>query len=365
MVGGNLGGVARFLVDLASRPDTSVAEHCIALMTPDQRLRDLFNAAGLEVRDRGYVGADPLSYLRFTFGPADVAWLERTLFEEGADLVHIHTFKAHVIGARAALRRGVPILRTEHGVDHYADPSCILFRRWALRQVDCVVAVSEFVARFVEKAAREARGKIRVIRNGVDTTHFRAHPPPIDGPFTFSVVCRLEPWKQVDFILQAVARLPQVRLVVAGDGSARGKLEGLARKLRIDDRVAFVGFQPEPRPVLARSDASINSSRDEPLGLAVLEALATQRPVVAFDGGGIPEIVKDGQTGWLVADRSVDALTARMAEASSSRVRAAALGANGRAFVERQCGIDDMCRGYARVYADLAALPRRSHAAAH
>ena len=362
IVAGDIGGAERLLVDLALRPEQSGADHCVALMTPNPQLREMIGSAGVVIRDRGPVRENPLAYLWRSFGPADVAWLEHVLTDEGASLVHVHTYGSHIIGVRAALRRQLPVLRTEHGIHHYLDPSCSLFRRWALHKTDCVVAVSDYVGRFVEARAPFARSKLRVIRNGVDTTYFHPQEPPADGPFTFALVCRLEPWKQVDLAIRAVALVPQIRLRIAGDGSARRKLQALARALRVDDRVCFLGYQRDPRPVVLESHAAISSSRDEPLGLSVLEALAMQRPVVAFAGGGIPEIVHDQRTGWIVHERSVEALAARLSEASASRQRAAVLGASARAFIERECRIEDMCSGYARAYSELGGGSARDHA---
>jgi glycosyltransferase involved in cell wall biosynthesis len=353
IVAGDIGGAERLLVDLASRPEQSGADHCVALMTPNPQLREMIRAAGVTIRDRGPVRENPLAYLWRSFGPADVAWLEQILTDEGASVVHVHTFGSHILGVRAALRRNVPVLRTEHGLHHYLDLSCSFFRQWALQKTDCVVAVSDYVGRFVEGKAPCARSKLRVIRTGVDATYFHPEEPPREGPFTFSLVCRLVPLKRVDLVIGAVARVPHILLRIAGSGSARRKLQALARDLRVDDRICFLGYRPDPRPVIAESHAAINSSRDEPLGLSVLEAFAMQRPVVAFAGGGIPEIVQDGRTGWLVHENSVEALAARLFEASANRQRAATLGANARAFIDRECRIEDMCRGYARAYSEL------------
>lgn len=358
IVAGDIGGAERLLVNLALRPEQSGADHCVALMTPNPQLREMIGGAGVTIRDRGPVRENPLAYLWRSFGPADVAWLEHVLADEGASVVHVHTFGSHILGVRAALRRQLPVIRTEHGIHHYVNLSCSLFRQWALQKTDYVVAVSNYVRRFVERKAPYARSKLRVIRNGVDATYFHPEEPPGEGPFTFAMICRLEPWKRVDLVIGAVARVPDILLRIAGSGSARGKLQALTRKLRVDDRVCFLGYQPDPRPVIAGSHAAINSSRDEPLGLSVLEALAMQRPVVAFAGGGIPEIVQDGRTGWLVHENSVEALAARLFEASADRQRAAALGTNARAFINKECRIEDMCRGYARAYSELSGSTR-------
>ena len=360
VVAGDIGGAERFLVDLMRRPVETGADHCLALMTPNPNLRAMFRDAGLTIRDRGPVRADPLAYLWRAFGPRDLAWLTRVLAEEAADIVHVHTYASHVLGVRAAMRCRLPVLRTEHGIQHYQDPTCLLFRRWALRNTDRVVAVSEYVGRFVQQWAPEAGSKVEVVRNGVDAEYFCQTEPPQTGPFTFALVCRLEPWKQADLVIAAVALVPGIRVTIAGTGSAEPRLRAQARALRVDDRVSFVGYHADPRPVIAASHAAINSSRDEPLGLSVLEARAMQRPVVAFAGGGIPEIIRDGETGWLVRERSVVALAAALAAASSDPRRAASFGIKARAFIERGGRTEDMCLGYGRVYAALAGAKTES-----
>ena len=120
-------------------------------------------------------------------------------------------------------------------------------------------------------------------------------------------------------------------------------------------RVRFLGHLRDPRDAIADADAFVSASRDEPLGLSVLEALAMERPVVGFAGGGIPEIVQDGTTGWLVKERSAGALARAMSDAASDRDRARRFGAAGRAFIDGHCRIESMCRGYRAVYEELAA----------
>ncbi|GAJ30300.1 glycosyltransferase family 4 protein [Acidomonas methanolica] len=353
VVAGDIGGAERLLLDLTTRPVESNAEHCVALMTPNPKLRAYIAASGVALRERGPIRADPLSYLWRAFGPVDVQWLETVLTEERATIVHMHTYASHIIGVRAARRLRLPSLRTEHGVHHYTDPSCALFRSWALRHTDSVVAVSDYVRRFVSRRAPFAAGRIHVVRNGVDTRYFAPVPSPPPGPFTLALVCRLEPWKQVDLVIRAAAHVPGLHVRIAGDGSARGALEELTRKLGVTDRIVFMGYQPDPRSVIAACDAAINTSRDEPLGLSVMEALSMGRPVVAFDGGGIPEIVQDGATGWLVRRHNVEALAATLAQVAVSQAEAARLGIAARAFIEREGRIETMCEGYATAYATL------------
>ncbi len=354
VVAGDIGGAERFLVALASRPDASRADHTIALMTPNPELRKLLGEAGLHVRDRGPVHENGLSYLWRAFGPADVAWLGDVLRTEKAEVIHVHTFASHVLGARAGARFGLPVLRTEHGIRHYRDPSCALFRHWALHRTTKVVAVSRFVGNFVEGISPESSPKIRVIHNGVDADYFRPSPVRKRGPFSIAAVSRLEPNKRIDIAVEAVALTPGIELTVVGDGSMRTRLEKLSAKRGIAERVHFRGYQPDPRTVIAASDAIVNCTREEGLGLSVLEAAAMGRPAIAFGGGGIPEVVRDGETGWLVREDTAQGFAAVFRRAMDDRDRGATYGAKARALVESGFTIEKMCAGYSAVYRELS-----------
>ncbi|MBO1325795.1 glycosyltransferase family 4 protein [Acetobacter sp. TBRC 12305] len=352
VVAGDIGGAERLLLDLTTRPVLSGARHSIALMTPNPKLRALIMGAGVRVADRGPIHLHPLAYLWRAFGPRDVRWLENVLRTEQADLVHVHTYASHILGVRAAQRLGLPVLRTEHGVHHYTDPSCALGRRRALRRTDSIICVSNYVRDFVSAHAPEMAPRLRVIRNGVDEKRFGPRAFPADTPFTFSLVCRLEAWKQPDLAVRALAQLPDCRLIIAGDGSLRKKLEALAITLGVSHRIRFTGYTSDPGDAYAASHVSLNTSRDEPLGLSVLEAMASARPVIAFSGGGIPEIVRDGQTGWLVPEQRLEGLVAAMRQARAAPVHT--LGLQARAFIEQECGIAAMCTAYAAAYAALS-----------
>lgn len=359
VVAGDIGGAERLLVDLASRPTESGAEHTVALMTPNPRLADMFSNAGLRLRDRGRVRENPLAYLWRSLGPSDVAWLEGILHDERADMAHLHTFGSHVVGARAAIRAGVPFLRTEHHVEYFVDPSCSAFTRWSLARAKASVAVSQYVSDFISRIAPASSNVIHVVRNGVDADHFAPRPrvgredAESGRPFKFAVVCRLEPWKGVGLAIEALELMPDAHLDIVGEGSERARLEADVSARGLNSRVKFLGYCSDPRDAVDAADAIVSGSRDEPLGLSVLEALAMARPVVAFASGGIPEIVQDGETGWLVQERSAAALARGMADAASDRARACAYGEAGRLFVEKRCRIEAMCEGYREIYENV------------
>jgi glycosyltransferase involved in cell wall biosynthesis len=100
----------------------------------------------------------------------------------------------------------------------------------------------------------------------------------------------------------------------------------------------------------------LSCSRDEGLPLAVLEALATGRTVIATPVGGVPEVVVDGEWGWLV-DQDAAAIASRMREAMADRTRVRRMGERARSYVHETCRIESMCEGYGRVYRQLLATP--------
>ncbi|WP_394828891.1 glycosyltransferase family 4 protein [Pendulispora albinea] len=353
VIAGEVGGAERMLCDLASRPDESGAAHAIALITPNTALAALFERAGLRVCDRGRSRESALAFLWSALGPRDVAWLVEVARAERANIVQLHTFGSQVTGTRAALRLGLPVVRTEHSTRVYDDPSCWPFSRWSLRRAHSAVFVSEHVRRTAMAKDPKMFPRARVIHNGVDTAHFTGAPPPRSGPFTFALVGRLERRKGVDRAIEALRHVPEARLEIVGDGTERTSLESLVREHALEARVRFHGMLDDPRPVLLQAHAALCSSREEGLGIANLEAMSMGRPVVASPVGGVPEIVQEGITGFLAHDRSVPALSLRMHDAVKHRDRMLAIGETARRFVVERCSIESMCRGYGAVYREL------------
>jgi glycosyltransferase involved in cell wall biosynthesis len=354
VVAGEIGGAERMLIDLASRPKETSAEHVIALLTPNHALAQLLRAAGVRVYDRGPIREGVLPFLWHSLGPTDVAWLATVLLHEDAHVAHLHTFASQVIGTRAARRSAVRVLRTEHSTRAYDDPSCWPFSRWSLARADACIAVSDHVKAVARERAPWAAQKLRVVPNGVDTARFAPRNAPRREKFTFVSVGRLERRKGFDLAIRALSQTRDARLEVVGDGAERVDLQALAHACNVGDRVHFHGFVDDPRDALSRSDAVLSSSRSEGLGVALLEAMAMGRPVVGFAVGGVREIVVHGRTGLLAPEGDVDALAERMNQAVAGRDAMRTLGEAARIRVLDQFSVRSMCEGYARAYSDLA-----------
>jgi len=238
------------------------------------------------------------------------------------DVVYAHfLFPAGAAAAFAARRVGARLVLTAHGRDVRnvgAIPGVATATAASIRRADAVIAVSDFLRRELEAKIPDAEGKVHVIDSGVDLTRF-AHrdPAPLraelgwERPGThYLCVGTLDERKNVVRLADAFARLDEGSLVFAGDGSLRGQLEGRER-VRLLGRVAH----EKVADLIAASDVVCQPSLIEPFGQAVLEALASERPVVATRIGGPAELVTP-ETGVLVDPGSVESIAAGLAAAA-------------------------------------------------
>ena len=359
VVAANIGGAEHFVSNLASRADLTNADHVVALMTANGELKELLNEARVRIYDRGFTVEPTFAHFKRVFGDSDLQWLARILWDEGARLIHAHTYGSHILGARAARLINIPLMRTEHGVGHYRDKTRAMYRHWSLTHTDSIVAVSEYVAKFVRALEPRVASKTKVIWNGVDTERFANSPQPVDEPLTLAWTARLDPVKQAEIAIEAVGRVPRARLKLAGAGTDRAKLENMVAALGLANRVSFLGYQPDIREVVAGSHAVINCTREEGLPIALIEAAAMGRAAIAFNGGGVPELVEAQKTGWLANECTVEAFAALIADADNNRQKLSEFGANARARAESHFSLDSMCRQYGAAYSELV----ESHAA--
>jgi glycosyltransferase involved in cell wall biosynthesis len=178
-------------------------------------------------------------------------------------------------------------------------------RSWWTRRADRVIVPSRYLARWVAGWGVPAE-KIVVIYNAVEPVDgVEPLPVPLRTPVKAVTVGRLVPWKQVNGLLEALTEVPELGLVVVGDGPERPRLERRARELGVQDRVYFAGRRPkkEALGLMAACDLFVLNSAYEGLPHVVLEAMALGLPVVATAAGGTPEVVRDGETGVLVPGR--------------------------------------------------------------
>jgi glycosyltransferase involved in cell wall biosynthesis len=212
--------------------------------------------------------------------------------------------------------------------------------RFALGRADQITATG---LRLAQAATRYApKGKpVTVVPYGVDLEVFKPRPRlPGEEGVVIGAVARLSPEKGLRYLVDAFARIARndqrVRLVLAGDGPDRRRLERMVERERLDERVRFLGEVPHERvpEVLAGIDVFAMPSTAEGFGVAALEAAAMEVPVVATNVHGIPDVVADGETGLLVRPRDAGALAGALGRLVEDEALRRRLGQAGRAFVQ-------------------------------
>ncbi len=260
-----------------------------------------------------------MSYPLFEHQPYTLALATKmaTVAEtEGLDLLHVHYAIPHSISAilaRESLKpkRRLPVITTLHGTDITlvgADRSYLPIIRYGIVQSDGVTAISNYL----KKATKEIFhfDDIRVIPNFVCPEDYTRHANPElrqtlapNGESLLVHVSNFRPVKRpvdcVEILARVLKQNVNARLVMVGDGSERTNAEHRARCLGIYDRCTFVGKQPKIVDYLSVSDVLLLPSEQESFGLVALEAMACEVPVVASRVGGVPEVVSDGETGFL------------------------------------------------------------------
>ncbi|RZJ75333.1 MAG: glycosyltransferase, partial [Flavobacterium sp.] len=175
--------------------------------------------------------------------------------------------------------------------------------------------------------------------------------------FVIGTAVVLSEQKGIRYLIEAAKRvcaeLPKARFVVAGDGPLRGALEDMGRASGLGERLTFLGFRRDIPELISSFDVYALSSLWEGLPLALLEALAIGKPIVATRVGGNPEIVEDGENGFIVPPRDADALARALVRvALDDGFRARVRAANVAKFAAR-FSLEAMLRGHAETYADV------------
>jgi N-acetyl-alpha-D-glucosaminyl L-malate synthase BshA len=248
----------------------------------------------------------------------------------GLDVMHVHYAIPHAasaVMARDMLRsegQHVPVVTTLHGTDITLigqDPSFAPVVTWSINASDGVTAVSDYLRRETYEHFDVSNG-IEVVPNFIDTDrfqrqdkeHFKQALCP-NGEKVIVHVSNFRPVKNADQVIETFARLRRddlpVKLILVGDGPDRVPAERTARDLGVYDDIRFLGKQDPVEEILSIADVFLMPSGSETFGLAALEAMACNVPVVASNVGGLPELIVDGETGFLCPLDDVDAFTQR------------------------------------------------------
>jgi len=301
------------------------------------------------------------------------ARLVRLILKRRYQIVHTHGAKAGLVGRVAARLCQVPvIIATVHNSVYYEDRSrtqhkVLAFAHYMLgRGTDLLVVVSDalrFEAIYKEGIEPE---KVKVIRNGIDLQRFRGNQPldrkelglPEGSP-VIGTVARFASQKGVSYLLEAAAiikqNIPDVMVLIVGDGPLRFELEQLAARLELAENCVFTGFREDVHRLIPLIDVFVIPSVSEGASICAMEALACGRPVVATDVGGLPEVIRHEQTGILVPPGDADAIAQAVQRLLLEPGECAALGARGSEMVLGQYDACTMVADISRAYEEVLA----------
>ncbi|MET0556516.1 MAG: glycosyltransferase [Vicinamibacteria bacterium] len=287
-------------------------------------------------------------------------------------VVHTHTAKAGVLGRVAARLARVPVVvHTYHGHvlrEYFGRVTSAVFRaieRFLARRTDGLVTVSESVKADLVAMAIAPAERLRVVPLGLELGPFTGELPrgvlradagfPAEAPLV-GMVGRLAPVKDVATFLRAArlvrSRRPDVRFSLVGDGPERNALEAEAASLGLQEAVRFHGWRRDLPAVYGDLDVVVNASRNEGTPVALIEALAAGRPVVATAVGGTPDVLENGLHGALVPAQDAQALAAAI-EAALDAPPSAARTAAARAHVLARYGVPRLLSDLADFYREL------------
>ncbi len=286
-----------------------------------------------------------------------------------ADIVLTHGYKCDLVGWLAARRAGIPCVAVAHGWTAATWKVRLneMVDRWAMRQVDAVVAVSEAMAAKVRKAGVRPE-RLMAIPNGIRAEDY-AHPDPagravVEGLFPtpprviVAAAGRLSPEKGFDLFLTAACQLaprhPDVGFVLYGDGPLRDQLTDQLKGLpSLAGRFVMAGFRTDLDRLTPHADLVVLSSYTEGLPVVVLEALAAGVAVVATSVGGVPEVIRDDEHGLLLDAGNAGRLAERIDELLRDPTRRQHLARTGRERVVVEFSFAVMARRYQALFERL------------
>lgn len=311
------------------------------------------------------------TYPLFEFPPYDLALASKIVEvaeTEKLDILHMHYAVPHATAAFLAREiyqptRYLPFVTTLHGTDITlvgAHKSFLPVTKFSIEQSDAVTAISQFLA--TETSRTFGHDNVEIIPNFINAEHYYRRDNPAlrrelapNDEHLLMHVSNFRPVKRITDCVRAFALLRArceqcVRLVLCGDGPEREKAERLAIELGVADDVIFPGSVPNIADYLSVADVFLLPSETESFGLAALEAMACEVPVIATRVGGLPEVVREGETGYLVPFGDIQAMADCAGELFDNESLRAAMGRRARAVAITEFTTERIIPQYIQLY---------------
>lgn len=339
--GGVLHGVTTYYLDVLPALAAAGVELTVCFLREPHQASESLRGHGISVLFLSAARGNPLVALQ-------LAAIAR---RQQCSILHAAGIKATLM-ARLATRL-VPARTILHVHDLiYPGRAVGLLHRMFARKSDMAVVVSQAAATVAIEGYHVSRDRVRVVPNGIRLERFKDKDSVPGGNSALraslgidastrvlGLIGRMYPIKGHRALLRMMPKImqrcPEVLLLLAGDGPEREPCERLVQDLRIQRNVRFLGQLNDVRDVLAACDVVVVPSESEGLSLAAIEAMAMSRPVVAFDSGGIKDVIDDGVSGHLVSAGNADAFADAVLSLLLDCKKRAAFGANAARAAER------------------------------
>ena len=348
-----IGGAERLLLEIAPALAGVVEFFPAAVFDEPRTYEDAYAAAGFDVRTMG------------ARHPHDLRWMSRirALADElSPDLVHLHLPYVGAVGRVALRGKGRPIIYTEHSLWSSYRPLTRLANALTFGLNQAVIAVSGAVRQemLASGAGRRVGDRLRVVRNGISADEAEREASAqsqllaeavVRHP-AYGTVSHLRLSKGVDVLLRTSLlvreELPTATGYVAGTGEDAARLDNERRALNAP--VGFLGTRHDARGLMDAFDVFVLPSRVEGLPVALLEAMALGKPIVATRAGGIPEALADGESGLLVDIGDEVGLAVAIVTMLKDPDLGRRLGARARQVVRERFSAQTMAQSYLDVY---------------
>jgi len=371
-----LGGAQKQLLSLIGRLDQN--RYNLFLFTAREGLlmEEALAISGLSVHGSRHLKR-PIHFLRDFLAVIELA---RFIKGNKIDIVHTHSSKAGILGRCAGmLAKAKIIIHTVHGWS-FND-----FQKPLLRKL--YVGLERFCAKFTDKIIVVSNhdrqkgldhkigpeGRYSLVRYGIDRAQFGKKDPSIrkelgisDGAVVIGTIACFKPQKALEDFVQlaflTTQAFPQARFLLAGDGLLREKIERKIAQFNLSSRFILAGWRRDVPRILSAMDVFVLTSLWEGLPIVVLEAMASQVPVVATHTGGISEVITDGETGFLVPCHDMPSMLKKMQDLLSDSSLKNRVIQSANQCVDEQFETENMVKAHEELYQKLVTAKGMSHA---
>ncbi len=365
VLGLGIGGAEKLVCDIVRQVDKQLVHSCIYC------LNDNVGHFGEALQEDGYhvgtLGREP-----------GVDWklipkLSTILQQEKIDIIHAHQYSPHFYGLMASLLsqfgrgyRRPKLIVTEHGKTYFppqkklkrviANPFLSLF-------TDEIVTISEHTKSILVKYENYPSYKIKVVYNGIDLNRFtenvdvKAKKESLGLPLNrkiIGIVSRLAPIKNHAMLLRAfkqvAEQVPETSLLIVGDGPEAQNLRTLADSLRLSENISFLGAREDVPELLRIFDVFALTSFSEGMSVSLLEAMGASVPIVATRVGGNPEVINNGETGYLVQSDREHEMAAMLLKLLQNEKLRCKMGLAGQQRVSSMFSLHQMVNTYTEMY---------------